>query len=236
MSAARALRRSARGALAILAMFALGGALLWGLFRAPRAAAPRSPDVPWGLPSRPLRVVFIDCGWAGDGEAGVTPGEVIANLRVPDPDFVFLQGVRSEDALTYADRLGMQRSFHPRLYQALGERPRGLVGCLVLSKHALYDASPLTRGRPHGDCIGVRATAVVDGLRFWLVNGRAERGWDEAVERASAAAGSPPMITAFDSVEVGLNTRPRLDVKHFERIMIREAPRGWWAELARPPQ
>ena len=230
--------RPVRGALTILAMFALGGAVLWGLYRAPRATSPRSPDVRWGVPARTLRVVAVDCGWTASGTVGTTPGDIVPDLARLEPDLVLLRAMRSEDAVAYAEGLGMQRSFHPRLYQALGTRPRGPVGCLVLSKHPVFDAVPLLSQGPDRTCFGVRATSVVDGVRFWVGTGRATPGSDAAFQGAWREAGSPPVISTFDPVEAGLNTGGRWDVKNSGTVEVRGVKVGLWADLvpANTPQ
>ena len=222
--------RSVRGALTCAAMFVLGGAVLWGLFRAQRATSPRSPEVPWGVPARVLRVVSADCGWDEAGEArGMTPEEVLPELAGLAGDIVLLRGVRSQDAIAYAEGVGMQRSFHRPLYQALGTRPRGPVGCLVLSRHPLYDAAPLRRGEPDAACVGVRATVVVDGVRFWVATGRAGR--DDAIGRERRGAGSPPLISAGDSAHAGFDTGGRWDLENQGIVQIRGTTIGSWADM-----
>src|SRR2546428_6517830 len=90
---------SARGALTCLAMFALGGAVLWGLFLSPRASSPRSPRVPWGAPPRTLRFVSFDCRGAGADELSGT----LDALRRHDSDFVLLQQVPAGDELAFVE-------------------------------------------------------------------------------------------------------------------------------------
>ena len=189
--------RSTRGGWVIVAMFALGGAVLWGLYQAPRARAPASPQVPWAAPHRPLRVVSVDAD-AG-GETAPTVEQILAAVRPLDADFVLLQRVRSEDAAPLAEGLAMQRTFHPQCFQALGTRPRGPIGCLVLSKHPLYDARPLRREAPGSPCFGVRVVAVVEGSRFSVVSARpgdtAAPATDRELAEALRAPGSPPTMT-----------------------------------------
>src|SRR5829696_763176 len=52
-------RNSWRGTVLVLSLFAVGGAMLWGLFAAPHAVSPPAPrDASWGVPpERSLRVV-----------------------------------------------------------------------------------------------------------------------------------------------------------------------------------
>ena len=197
-------RRSFRGILTVSAMFLLGGAVLWGLFQAPRAAAPSAPDVPWGVPARALRFVTLECSEPGGAPASVD--EIVAAVRPFDPDFVLLQRVRSEDAVPLAAALGMQQSYHPQFFRALGTRPRGVVGCLVLSRHPLYDAEALRVTTGSGACFGVRAVSVVDGVRFAVVSARlrsagadvqpatTDAGSPEELTRHAQALGSPPVV------------------------------------------
>ena len=156
---------------------------------------------------------------------------MIPQIHERDADFVFLQGVRSEDVLAFAEGLGMQQWFHPRLYQALGTKPRGPVGCLVLSKHALYDAAPL-RASSGGACVGVQATAVVEGVRFLVATGRAGGEWEESVEAAFRGRGSPPMITASESVKTRGGASHRWNVVRGGRVEVRGVARGLWADVA----
>ena len=180
-------------------MFAFGGAVLWGLYLAPRARPPVSPGVPWAAPARQLRFVSIDCDAGAEGSP--TADQIVAAARPLDADFVLLQRVRSEDAAPLAEGLGMQRSFHPQCFQALGTRPRGPVGCLVLSKHPLYDAQPLRRDARGAPCFGVRVVAVVEGSRFAVVSARPGEDAAPATDRGLAGRllgpASPPTVTGL---------------------------------------
>ena len=180
-------------------MFAFGGAVLWGLYLAPRARAPVSPNVPWGAPARPLRFVSIDCG-AG-AEVSPTPEQIVGAVQSLDPDFVLLQRVRSDDAAPLAEGLRMQHSFHPQCFQTLGTPPRGPVGCLVLSKHPLYEARPLRRDPRGAPCFGVRVVAVVEGTRFAVASARLDDDAAPATDRELAEAlrgpNSPPTVTGI---------------------------------------
>ena len=197
MTAPPARKRSIRGALTCVAMFAFGGAVLWGLYRAPRSTTPASPGVPWAAPSRPVRFVSVDAGAPRDDaprDDAPSVEAIVAAVRPLEPDFVLLQRVRSEDAVPLAEGLGMRRSFHPRVFRALGTRPRGPVGCLVLSKHPLYDARPLQNSAPGGGCFGVWAVSVVEGSRFAIVSARLSDTTSADLARAWTEAASPPTI------------------------------------------
>ena len=190
------------GALTCVALFAFGGLLLWGLFRAPRSHAPASPDVRWAVPTRPLRVASLDIGaWTGN------PLDAAKILNGIDPDVVLAQRVPGEFAAPLAEALGMERSFHPRNFVRLG---RGSApGCLVLCKHPLYDATPL---RPESDPqtpLGVWAAVVMDGRRFAVasadagpnLSGGGVPGLAAAalLNARQRAAGNPPIVAAFRS-------------------------------------
>src|SRR5687767_7294028 len=98
-------RKSRRGMLVCVGLFVLGGAVLWGLFLARRNRPPAAPAVPWGAPVRPLRFVTIDLGGARLSEGG----DLIADLRKLDPDFVLVQNVGYDDVLPLAGGLGMAK-------------------------------------------------------------------------------------------------------------------------------
>jgi hypothetical protein len=183
--------------LTVAAMFAFGGAVLCGLYLAPRSRPPVSPALPWAAPAGSLRFVSIDCAAGGDGAPSAE--RIIAAVRPLDADFVLLERVRSEDAAPLAEGLAMQRSFHPQCCQALGSRPRGPIGCLVLSKHPLYDARPLRRDGREAPCFGVGVIAVVDASRFFV--GSAQLGDDAApatihdLSKAVSGGVQAPVVT-----------------------------------------
>src|SRR3954471_18263473 len=107
-------RHSMRGAWTILAMFALGGLVLLGLFLAPRPHSPPAPPgVPFGVPATPLRVVVYDAAAAGRPLAAESIAADLRN-RLPgagDADYVLLLGVEADQAPALASALGMQQSF-----------------------------------------------------------------------------------------------------------------------------
>jgi hypothetical protein len=184
-------KRSPRGALTCLAMFTLGGAVLWGLFLAPRAASPPSPALPWGAPARTLRFVTFDCG----GASAERLRDTADSIRGREPDFVLLQQVAATDVVSLVEALGLQKSHYTQLFQRTGPGGRDETGCLVLSKHPLYDARPVSPDGRRGRCLGTWAVAVIDGVRFAVVSGRADgKEGREAVARAWRALGSPPAV------------------------------------------
>jgi hypothetical protein len=180
--------------LVCLAMFALGGAVLWGLFQAPRGRSPASPDLPWGVPVNPVGFVSLDFG----GQPGVAPS-LVKQVRDLDPDFVLVQNIRFDDVLPLAEALGMERSYHPQLFQRPDPRSQDAAGDVLFSKHPLYDATPivLDPAAQQPDGRGVRAVAVVGGVRFVVATGvGATDDSRRAFEASWKQAGSPPTVLA----------------------------------------
>ena len=191
-------------ALRFAAVLALG-MLLWGLFRAPGSPPAASPDAVWGVPARPVRVVCLDVGqWAGNFSDAA---ELFEGLR---PDFVLAQRVPGAAVAPLAERLGMRRAFRPEHYVRIDTDVGtgvGTGGCLVLSKHPLYGATPLRSFDPDSPPHGVWASAIVDGRRFVVVSadagprlGRTDvpaMSAAAAMEAMHSAAGAPPLLAAF---------------------------------------
>ena len=189
-----------RGVWTIVAMFALGGLVLLGLFLAPRPHSPPAPPgVPFGVPPTPLRVVVYD---AAAGGRPLDADSIAADLRkrlpgAGDADYVLLLGVEADQVPALASVLGMQESFEPRLCQRVrragGPEP---VGACVLSRHPLYEASPL-RTSPR-ETYGVSAVSVVGGRKFLVACVSLSDGAGGA-EPATLIdswrrAGAPPML------------------------------------------
>jgi len=195
--------RSPRGALTILAMFALGGAVLWGLFHARRATSPPSPQLPWGAPKKALRFVSLDCRASGADALGPT----LDAIRGRDPDFVLLQQVPADDVLAFVERLGLQQSYSTPLFHRSGMRGRDETGCLVLSKHPLYDAGGVLPDGRRGVCLGTWAVAAVGGVRFAIISARAEAtGGKAALLRAWRGGGSPPVVLGLSLPIPGISS------------------------------
>ena len=155
---------SNRGIWTIVAIFALGFAVLGGLFLAPRGRAPALPaGTPRGLPERPFVGVLLDCR-----PLGVSPDAIVAAVRAlePAPDLILLVDVEASLVPSVIQSLGLQASYHPQLYQRV--RPSadadGKVGLCVLSKHPLYGGRPIRLGpdRP----VGVAVDVVAGGRAF----------------------------------------------------------------------
>ena len=192
-------RKSRRGMLVCVGLFVLGGAVLWGLFLAPRNRPPAAPAVPWGAPARPLRFVTIDLGGASVAEGG----DLAADLRKLDPDFVLVQNIRFGDVLPLAEGLGMAKSFHPRLFQRPDPKAKDAPGDVILSTHPLYDAGPVAV-LPDSDVRegrGVRAVAVVDGVKFVVVSGvGATDSSRQALEADLRREGPPPTVVGTGQI------------------------------------
>ena len=124
-------------------------------------------------------------------------------------DAISLEGAIAggrEDTITS----GMRRTFRPEHYVRV-DTSDGMgvnaAGCLVLSKHPLYEAMPLPSFDPSLPPHGVWASAVVDGRRFVVVSADAGprlRGTGvpamsaaAAMEARWSAAGAPPLLAAF---------------------------------------
>jgi hypothetical protein len=180
--------------LVCVALFALGGAVLWGLFQAPRNRPPASPAVPWGAPARALRFVSLDFG-----DQSRVNDALAQQVRALAPDYVLVQDIRFEDVLPLAAALGMEKSFHPSLFQRADPRSKDAPGDLVLSIHPLYDAAriDLDPDASRADAHGVRAVSAVDGVRFVVASGvGATDGARRALDTERRQSGSPPTVLA----------------------------------------
>jgi hypothetical protein len=173
-------------------MFALGGAVLWGLFQAPRGRSPASPDLKWGVPVNPVGFVSLDFG----GQPGVAQS-LVKQIHELDPDFVLVQNIRFDDVLPLAEAIGMERSYHPQLFQRPDPHSKDAPGDVILSKHALYDATPvvLDSASQQPDGRGVSAVVVLGNVRFVVATGvgatdDARRAFDAYWKRT----GSPPTV------------------------------------------
>jgi hypothetical protein len=180
--------------LVCVAMFAFGGAVLWGLFMAPRGRSPKAPQVPWGAPPRDVVFASIDFG----GESGVSDA-LVFQVRGLEADYVLVQNIRFDDVLPFAEALGMEASYHPQLFQRRDPHLKDATGDLILSRHPLYDARPLVVGASADDthARGVQAVAVLDGVRFVLVSGvGATDATLQTFEAEWKKSGAPPTVLA----------------------------------------
>jgi endonuclease/exonuclease/phosphatase family metal-dependent hydrolase len=213
-------RRSWRGIVLVVALFAIGGIMLWGLFLAPRAISPAAPlDASWGVPDRPLRFVSYNIL---HNQRGID--KVCAQIDAHKPDFVLLQEVESRDLIELATRLGMEKFHHPRLY----DRSSNLAGAkatwgnFILSKHPIYEAASIPN--PGGGSFGVWGTAVIDDRKFVVANVHLSATWNAnpihikksgenrhreltALAKAWRDRGSPPIVIAgdFNQIPMGNN-------------------------------
>ena len=210
----------ARGAILVLGLFALGGAVLWGLFQAPRPTSPPAPAANgWGVPSRPVRVVSFNVLHLKRGFDAV-----VNEVRKVDPDFVLLQEVESRDVVGLARAFDMQRYHHPNAYERSGnlDGPKSTWGNVIFSNHPLYDAGPISN--PGGGSFGVWATSVIDGRKFVVANVHLSATWNanpahvkQSGENRSKeianllnawrARGSPPIVVGgdFNQIPFGNN-------------------------------
>src|SRR5215216_5424946 len=166
-------QRSRRGVWLVIGLFLLGGAVLGGLFLAPRPTSPSAPAaVQWGVPDRPLRFASYNIL---HNQRGLD--RVAAEIVKLKPDFVFLQEVEARDCAALAKALGMEANFYPRLYETSANLagPRASWGNLILSRHPLYESASIPN--PGGGSFGVWADAVVDGKRFVLANVHLSATW-----------------------------------------------------------
>jgi len=212
--------RSWRGIYLVIALFAIGGIMLWGLFIAPHAISPPAPlDASWGVPGRPLRFVSYNIL---HNQRGIE--NVAAEINATKPDFVLLQEVESRDLIELAARLRMEQYHHPRLYERSSnlDGPRATWGNYILSKHPVYDAASIPN--PGGGSFGVWGTAVVDGKKFVIANVHLSATWNanpvhikksgenrnrelNALKTAWHDRGEPPIIIAgdFNQIPMGNN-------------------------------
>ena len=213
-------RSSWRGVLLVVAMFAIGGVMLWGLFLAPRAVSPPVPrDAVWGVPDRPLRFVSYNIL---HNQRGIE--RVCEEINARKPDFVLLQEVESRDLIELANRLGMETFHHPRLYERSAnlDGPKATWGNFILSRHPIFDAESIPN--PGGGSFGVWATAVVDGKKFVIANVHLSATWNAnpihikksgenrhreltALATAWRDRGAPPIVIAgdFNQIPMGNN-------------------------------
>jgi endonuclease/exonuclease/phosphatase family metal-dependent hydrolase len=147
--------------------------------------------VPWGAPAKTLRFVSFDCA----GETFERHREAMDGIRRRDADFVMLQRVPAGDVLSFVEGLGLQQTYYTNLFQRTGPAGRDETGCVILSKHPLYDARPLRPEGRRGACLGTWAVAPVDGVRFAVLSARADGpAGREAVERVWREEKSPPVV------------------------------------------
>ena len=217
-----------RGAIVVLGLFALGGAVLWGLFQAPRATSPPAPAVSgWGVPARPIRVASFNVLHLQRGFDGV-----VNDVRALNPDFVLLQEVESRDVVGLARALGMQQYHHPNAYERSSnlDGPKATWGNVIFSKHPLYDAGPIPN--PGGGSFGVWATSVIDGHKFVVANVHLSATWNanpvhvkqsgeyrskEIANLLNAwrGRGTPPIVVGGDFNQIPLGNNYAAMTEHF---------------------
>ena len=187
---------SARGAWTIVAIFAVGFAVLAGLFLAPKGRAPVLPaGTPRGLPERPASGVLLDCR-----PLGASPDAIVAAVRTldPAPDLVLLLDVEATLLPNVVQALGLQASYHPQLYQRVrpSAEAKEKVGLCVLSRHPLYDGRSIRLGRERP--IGVAAEVVIEGRALAVSCLDVREPWFAT----SRSAAPPEAAEAFARVDV----------------------------------
>jgi hypothetical protein len=149
---------SRRGMWTIVAIFALGFAVLAGLYLSPKSQAPRLPaTVTFGPPPQPVTGVLIDCRPLGGSSEAIVAG--IRKLA-PSPELLLLVDIESSLVPGVIEAFGMQKSYHAELFQRSEARVGGdRIGVCILSSHGLFEGTPIRVDRRS---IGV-ASAVVAG-------------------------------------------------------------------------
>jgi endonuclease/exonuclease/phosphatase family metal-dependent hydrolase len=213
-------RGGKRGVWLVLGLFAVGGAVLWGLFLAPRAVSPPPPPrAVFGAPDRPVRIVSFNIL---HNQRGID--NVVADIKAFEPDILLLQEVESRDVIGLAERLGMRRQHHPRMYERSVNLagPRASWANLILSKVPVYEAGSIPN--PGGGSFGVWGTAVVGDRKFIVANVHLSATWnanpkhlqESGVNRhkeltslfdAWKRRGSPPIVVGgdFNQIPMGNN-------------------------------
>jgi hypothetical protein len=178
-------------------MFVLGGAVLAGLFLAPRPKSPPlPPNLPVGVPEQPLNFFVYDLGAGGQSLAPeAVAGEIAGHGAVPD--YVILFHVSLEDAAAIAAQFGMQGSYDPRLGQKLrptdGDNEQ--IAACILSRHPLYDAEPLKLSAK--EPYGIRAWSAVGGKKFLVACALTTGGGARAFADSWKAIGAPPAVAGI---------------------------------------
>ena len=221
-------RWNSRGAILVLSLFALGGAVLWGLFQAPRATSPPAPAASgWGVPARPIRIASFNVLHLQRGFDAV-----VNEIRAVNPDFVLLQEVESRDVVGLARALGMQQYHHPNAYERSGnlDGPKATWGNVIFSKHPLYEAGPIPN--PGDGSFGVWATSVIDRQKFVIANVHLSATWNanpvhvkqsgeyrskEIANLLNAwrGRGRPPIVVAGDFNQIPFGNNYAAMTEHF---------------------
>jgi hypothetical protein len=233
-------RRSPRGKWTVVAMFVLGGAVLAGLFFAPRPKSPSAPPgIPVGVPEQPLKFAVYDLGVAGGSALGSdTIAREIASA-VPAPDYVILLHAPLEDAAAIAAEFGMRASYDPRLCQRLRPPEGGneRIAACILSRHPLYDAQRLT-ARSAKEPYGIAAWTAVGGKKFLVACVWATPGGAKALAETWRALGAPPAVVGLLVHATAQSTPSELTNVGFSQgwgppaVPASEVPGRWRPRLA----
>ena len=142
--------KSSRGIWLVAALFALGGAVLGGLFLARRLLP--HPTLLYGPPDQPVRVVSYNILKADRGR-----DRILDEIRRLGGDVVLVQEVKTDQAMGIALDLGMHVGFS-------SHRNLPSEGLAVLSRYPLRDVTPVIDAA--GRTCAVFADVVADGKRF----------------------------------------------------------------------
>jgi endonuclease/exonuclease/phosphatase family metal-dependent hydrolase len=214
--------------LTCLGIFAVGLAALAGMFLARPDKSPAvPPNLAWGVPDRPIRVVSFNIL---HNQRGLE--RVVDEIRKLEPDFVLLQEVESEHVLIMAEALAMRGTHHARAYQRSSNLagPKAKWGNVIFAKHPLYDCESIPN--PGGGSFGVWAVTVVDGRKFVLANVHLNATWNANpihIKKSGEARwkelsnlhdawkqrGSPPIIVAGDFNQIPTGNNYELMTRHW---------------------
>jgi endonuclease/exonuclease/phosphatase family metal-dependent hydrolase len=223
-----------RGVWLVIGLFLLGGAVLGGLFLAPRPASPQAPvEVTWGAPARTLKFASYNIL---HNQRGLD--RVAAEIVKLKPDVVFLQEVESADCAKLAKAMGMEANFYPRLYETSVNLagPRASWGNLILSRHPIYNAASIPN--PGGGSFGVWAEVVVDGKKFVAADVHLSATWNAKPSHLKESGenryreltnllqawrdrGSPPIVVGGDFNQIAMGNNYELMTRHWTDTLAR---------------
>jgi endonuclease/exonuclease/phosphatase family metal-dependent hydrolase len=169
------MNRWKRGTLVVIGMFLFGGAVLAGLFLAPRppAASPAPAAAQFGVPRRPLKVVSYNILHNQRGAEGV-----VQALEKIDADFILLQEVEHAHIVDLAAALGLEKYYLSGAYQPSANLAGADAswGNCILSKYPLFEAGSIPN--PGGGSFGIWAVALVDDRKFLIADVHLSATWN----------------------------------------------------------
>jgi hypothetical protein len=154
-------RSSRRGVLTILAIFAVGGLFVAGLYvAARRGLSEEYKSAQLGAPPRRLRFASIDLAYDRNNTHRVI--DQLYNLK---PDFVMVQRVTRHEAYKLAQALEMRHGGTVQMFYSLNDpAAERQPGNAVLAKWPLYQGRTMAKRHPRQ--FGIFVESVVDGRRF----------------------------------------------------------------------